>query len=44
MGNRFKAFICLQKGLEVNEVKYEKCNVSSSVLENENGKEKAWSN
>jgi hypothetical protein len=49
-GNRFKrrcragqTFICLQKGLEANVVRYEKCNVSNSVLENENGIEKAWS-
>jgi len=32
-----------RKGLEVNGVKYEKCNVSNSILENEIGKEKAWS-
>lgn len=31
-----------RRGLEVNGVRYEKCNVSNSILENENGKEKAW--
>jgi hypothetical protein len=31
-----------RRGLEVNGVRYEKRNVSNSILENENGKEKAW--
>jgi hypothetical protein len=31
-----------RRGLEVNGVRYEKYNVSNSILENENGKEKAW--